>query len=328
MNLHFPIFISNLYLLLKFLHKKNSLKKRKNILNKIIQSPPQIMSSEIIHSKLHHTFILSSHNSYIENFQNFDTTEIEIIEFLLKVGVRCLEFDVYFKNNQLVIGHGTKNILNGSPIDLDFISTTVLPLDQVFQLIAKNAFLHSDMPLFINLELLTRANPSAHIQISNLILHHFHNLLPNHSFQYANQNLGQCNIKQLRKKIFFISGRKLDNMDPLKKYIHAHTYKIDEIPDINNIDPKWILNFPSHQIKQPEHKKIIQNHIQNMGLVRVFPPGGILNNFGWNFDFETAMQIGIQFISMNIQQMNHGVEKYLEKFVHSPIKKKSEILHL
>jgi len=205
-------------------------------------------------------------------------------------------------------------------MDLDLITTNVIPLKNIFELLREKAFEDNwDIPLFINLELLTRGSESAHIQIANLISNYFGKNLLRGEFFYAAKNIGECRLSHLRHKIIFITGRKLDNLDPLKKYINAFTYKLEEIENHRNIDPKVILNLSSHLLSDEKIHGIIQTHIQNKGLVRVYPQGGIMNNFGWNFDFQKAMELQIQFVSMNIQQMNHGVKEYLEHFKTLPL---------
>jgi len=367
MDIHLNL-LKNIYKIIKRLHNRSVITKRREILRKIEEGQgvdkelDQVNDTEMVqeisenYTGIHNSrknklfmreqigrkmlnsiFVLSSHNSYLTNYQNFDFTDTEVIIFLLKIGVRCLEFDVYYKDGALVVGHGTKNIFHDYTVDLDVLTTNVISLEEIFKIIREYAFGEfSDLPLFINLELLTRGNEQAHIWICNLISKYFSEHLLKEAFFYGGRNLGECRVAELRNKIVFISGRKLGNMDPLKKYINGYTYMISDILRLINvshlshvdrdgvdldrvISPKFILNLSSAEVENEVVQKIVRNHIARRGLVRVFPCPGIYTSFSRNFDFGRSMDLGVQFVSLNIQQLNHGVEAYLEKFNGSPL---------
>ena len=321
-------FVSSIYKFIKRVDDGHLQKKRNDIIKNLEDDPNHIqklhLDPKFNHKKLYQFHLFSSHNSYLLNYQNFDFCDISIVDFLLRLGVRCLEFDVYYLDGKLLIGHGTKNMDNFLFKNIDLITTNMIKLHDVFKLIKEIAFQNlSDMPLIINLELLTRGDMEAHQKIVDKINNYFHGHILGPKFHYAAKNLGTCKLKHLRKKIIFITGRKLNDNDPLAKYINAYTYMLKEFDE--EIDPKQILNLSSREIKFANVQQLIKKHVANKGLVRVYPAGGIMTHFSHNFDFHMAAELGVQFMAMNIQQFGSGVNEYFNFFNGIPIK---EITHV
>jgi len=312
-------FIKNFYKIVKKIHNDSIIEKRKEILQYLNEEGSgHFMSKEEADLKLWKVAVMSSHNSYLSNYQNFDFADLDVIEFLIKLGVRCLEFDVYYRNGKLLVGHGTKNIVE--KMDIDIITTNMIKLDDIFKLLKRCAFKDfSDMPLIINLELLTRGDKEAHSKIAKKIRKYFYGYILGEKFFWGKKNLGDCYLKHLRKRIIFITGRKLDKDDELSKYINAYTYKLDEIEG-KEYDSKKILNFSNKEVVDEKIQKIIKNHINNKGLVRIYPAGGIMTHFSYNYDFWHSKALGAQIVCLNLQQLGDGVEEYFEWFQGRSIK--------
>ena len=263
------------------------------------------MDDKMREKRLYEVIIFSSHNSYLSNYQNFDYADIKNVEFLVELGVRCLEFDVYYVDGVLKVGHGTKNI------KYDLITTNLIKLEDIFKLIREKAFRDfSDMPLIINLELLTKGNLEAHRKIADKIKKYFYGYILHSKFENAKMNMGWVKLKHLRKKIIFITGNKLADGDELAKYINAYTYKMNEVK--NGIYSKYILNLSNKEFY--ENHEIIKKHINNHGLVRIYPSGGILHHFSGNYDFGEIINSGVQIPSINIQQMGTKAINYIGVF--------------
>ena len=297
--------ISNFYKVIRQIHYTQIQKKRDDVINN--HNIEMKMKND--ETRLCHMNIMSSHNSYLSNYQNFDFADISTVEFLIKLGVRCLEFDVYYINERLFIGHGTKNLFGG----YDFITTNFVKLEDVFKLIANCAFRDfSDLPLIINLELLVNDNMDAYQKISAKIKKYFYGYVLHSKFHNAAINIGNCKMKHLKKKIIFITQRKLKNDNPLAKYINAYTYNIGEINKMDEIDSKYILNLSYKEFLQ--NKKIISEHIQKKGLVRIYPHGSFATNFSTNYNFLECIKLGIQIPAINIQQMGSISLQYIQHF--------------
>lgn len=305
--------LTNFYSFIKDVHYRHIHKIRNDILKE--RPTKYFMNLKNENERICNLNILSSHNSYLNNYQNFDYADISNIEYLIKLGVRCIELDIYYINNELVVCHGTKNIIK----NFDFITTNSIKLETIFQLIKNNSFKEfSDLPMFINLELLTHNSKEAHMKIADLIQKYFFAYILHSKFQYNNKNIGKCKLKQLRKKIIFINGNILNHDDPLKKYINIQSFKINEI-NTNKINDKFLLNFSDYEIEN--NKNIIKKHLKNKGLIRVYPRGSLINQFSGNYDYKKMIKLGIQFNAINIQQMNSISQSYLKDFEFNPIKK-------
>ena len=295
----------NFYRVIKNIHYSNIYKKRQLFLSK--RPSKYFMHND--EERLYNLNILSSHNSYLNNYQNFDYADISNLEFLIKLGVRCLEFDVYYIDGKLLVGHGTKNLFN----NYDFITTNTIKLEDIFVMIKNIAFKDfSDLPLFINLELLTHNSKEAHQKIVDKIQKYFYGYILHSKFNCSSINIGKCRLKHLRKKIVFITGSRLNEDDPLLKYINAFSYKINEIN--HPIKPEYILNLSDKEWLNPKNQNIVKKHIKNKGLVRIYPRASLLTHFSANYEFNQILKAGVQFVALNIQQMNAKSQEYLQKF--------------
>lgn len=308
--------ISNFYKIIKNIHHNEICKKRNNILQQ--KNINLKITTDIEEIKLYKLSIMSSHNSYLSNYQNFDFADLSSVEFLIKLGVRCLEFDVYYINERLLIGHGTKNLSLG----YDFITTNTIKLEDVFKIIKNSAFKDfSDLPLIINLELLVNNNNEAYQKIADKIQKYFYGYILHSKFHNAAINIGNCKMKHLRKKIIFITQKKLEKNNPLAKYINAYTYTLSEFQ--NNNDPSHILNLSFDEFLKSSD--IIKKHIESKGLVRVYPNGSFIANFSTNYDFQKVISSGVQITAINLQQMGNSALEYINIF-KSPIMSKNQLL--
>ena len=278
-------------------------KKRAKILGEIKINTH--MNDKILEKRLFECSLLSSHNSYLSNYQNFDSSDIGNIQFLIELGVRCLEFDVYYINGVLKVGHGTKNI------KYDFLTTNLIKLEDIFILIKDKAFRDfSDMPLIINLELLTKGDREAHRKIAEKIRKYFYGYILHSKFENAKMNLGWVKLKHLRKKIIFITGDKLGENDPLAKYINAYSYKLCEI--VKEVPENYILNLSDKQFYC--NKKLVKEHIKKKGLVRIYPRASLMHHFSSNYYYNDMLKIGVQMCALNIQQMGQIAVDYIYDF--------------
>ena len=306
--------ISNLYKIVRYVHYNQIEKQRNDVLQDCKISMK--MDDDGVDKKevrLYKMNVLSSHNSYLSNYQNFDFADLSSVEFLIKLGVRCLEFDVYYIGERLVVGHGTKNLFDG----YDFISTNVIKLEDIFKLIRDKAFKDfSDYPLIVNLELLVNDNYDAYQKIADKIKKYFYGYVLHSKFHNANINLGNCKMKHLRKKIIFITQKKLLDNNPLAKYINGYTYNLDEIIKMGcDIDNKCIFNLSYREFL--ENRRMVEEHILKKGLVRVYPNGSFITNFSTNYNFLDVIKSGVQISAINIQQMGNSSKNYI-KYFNSP----------
>lgn len=305
-NIHL---ITNFYKVVKNIHHNKICHKRKEILEKNGEKMIMKMMGELEEKRLWQVFVMSSHNSYLSNYQNFDFADLSSVEFLIKLGVRCLEFDVYYIGERLVIGHGTKNTFSG----YDFMTTNVIKLEDVFKKIKKMAFKDfSDLPLIVNLELLVNDDIEAYQKIADKIKKYFYGYVLHSKFYNAAMNLGNCKLKHLRKKIIFITQKKLSDTNPLAKYINAYTYPLSEIIKMDEIDVRCIFNLSYTEFIY--NRNIVKKHIARKGIVRVYPDGSFINNFSSNYDFNKVMDCGAQLIALNIQQMGKIALEYINVF--------------
>lgn len=153
---------------------------------------------------------MSSHNSTINELQIFGNSSIDSLLKTINLNFRMIELDLFnsYKSSKPVVSHGRS--ANNLQV------TSSISFEQCCRVISKYAWKCTDLPLFLNLEIVTK-NMETLDKINFLIHQYFHERL----LVDNKKNLKGYTIDELRNKIIIIST---------SNHIHSyHTY-LQNIP--------------------------------------------------------------------------------------------------
>lgn len=166
---------------------------------------------EWLNEPLYKFYINSSHNTYLASYQNLSMTNYDAIKNALLMGAKCIELDVHYKDNKLIVAHG----------NFDIITTNSLDFDKCLDVINEFGFNNSD-PLIIFMELFV--NDEGWQLVRNTINEKFKDRLLDSKYKYVNSVTNEL-MKNLLNKVIIVvtTGRSKFN-------------------DINDNNFNWIAN--------------------------------------------------------------------------------------
>lgn len=252
--------------------------------------------------KLANFNVASSFNSAHSGHQLLDYVSTEMIHANLRSGARFLEFTIFSSQ----YGDDAEPIIsNGYQVGEWKLMANHITFDEACETIKDNAFsITSDVngvynpkdPLFISLNLKTNYNISVLNKIHSIISKHFLNKLLPSKYSYSKRNIGNISLIDLMGKVIIFStdGYQGSRLDEFINYTwgkkHAKRIHYSELDSDNGL-----LN----------HNK------NNLTMVTPHKEGDILT---YNYSPITAWKSGCQFVAMNYQKVDDGMDAYISKF--------------
>lgn len=235
--------------------------------------------------------VMSSHNSYIRTLQHAGESSTEALQIALDRGCRFLELDVYrdpTKSERVFVAHGKEELPE------DILTTTRLPLNEVFRFIASHAFARTNDPLFIALELNVHNDITACDSIATLIERHFTPRLFRDPFTPA------VPLRSLLDKVVFFSGGGAAGA---------------RLPPL--INTQWSEAFQNIPSSVPAAS------IDGTGnCIRVYPAGDIKGALSLNFNPVPYLMRGATFVALNVCTSDTHMDYYATWFASSSFIKK------
>ena len=249
---------------------------------------------ELLDKPLKEFIINTSHNTYIPCNQNMDVASTEAIKTALLMGARCIELDIFAKNNNKdtipVVAHGIEKE-NG-----DIMTTNYILFENCIDTIVQYGFNNSD-PLIICLEVNTNNISTTNNMIKNIIQNKFGDRLLSNRFE----SIFDQPIKNLLNKVIIITDVDDDNLDK-----------------ISNVKMKDIINM-EHDTNM-EKQKVPPNKIY-----RVYPSADIWGHFSKNYDPSPLWKNGYNMLALNFQNVDDNLNKNVEMFKNYSFIHMSEI---
>ena len=285
--------------------------------------------STILDLPLFNFYINSSHNSYLDSVQILGDSSANNTLRCLQMGARCIELDI-FKDTKGINPIYPKNYL---PIlkEIPIVShkrtdASTSYLSNHLEIIKNNAFLNTNDPLFIFLEIGDTQYEEYMENIGKLIKHHLGSRLYKFTLSQvfeSNSNdidkyLPNVPIKNLLNKICIIInyfGMNVGNgLEYRNKYlapvVHATTH-----------EPKngWYGNNSKSIISGQAETSQIENSFKNFS--RVYPSNLLsVVNSNYNYNIQPYIDNGYSFNAINFtSELNKGLEYNLEFFKSSNI---------
>lgn len=292
--------------LIMFYFLSYSFRVSKTISNMKIYSNFQAISSSdskaIQNFKLANFYVASSFNSAHSGFQLLDYVSLEMVIANLRAGARFLEFTIF---NDKYGKDGGPVVSNGYQEGEWKLMANHLTFEDVCATIRENAFTvanesggvyNSKDPLFISLNLKTNYQVSTLDKIHKILLKNFRNRMLSNEYSYSKRNLGNIKLKDLMGKvvIFATDGFQGSDLEELINYNWAG----DDIRRIYASDLE-------------AENGLIQHNRTKLSMVYPHQEGVI---WSVNYEPKEAWKKGCQFVAMNYQKVDSGMNHYIEKF--------------
>ena len=243
-----------------------------------------------------------------------DFVDFKPLESVIKLGCRCLDFDIYSKNGQAIVAAGKDNVDDNKYV----IKGTYngLPVDTVFKVIQEIAFDSSicnnyEDPLIINLKIKTNKS-NVFKTLAKSLNKHFGSRLLYQKYGYSGKNAsadwgpnGTWNVLDIP-------------MNQLKEKVIISCY------DVNKQYLDTDLNEYINLSNAMDHIKYAKNHdltnaINNDDLIKFNKLGFTIctpdiNEFISNPDPTKQFLQGCQVIKMNFSLYGKNLENYINYF--------------
>lgn len=257
--------------------------------------------------KLCNSYISSSYNPTIVNYQMFDYTSSSVLKAILRSGVRYLDMSIF---NSKYGKNAYPLVTNGYRVGEWKMAINSVSFEECCKVIAENAFLPSgeegkgvpnyNDPLFIGLNLKTNNNIYCLDTMAEIIVDYFRSRLVDHKYSYQQNNIAEAKMSELRGKVVFLAstgyeGSKLDEI------INGSWDK----PNIKRIHYSELTNTEFNM------KKMIDYNKKNLTIVVPHKEGDFWSS---NYNTEVAFNTGCQFIAMNYQVIDKHMDSYITKF--------------
>lgn len=259
----------------------------------IYQKPLSMQNSEILERTLKEFYIASSHNTYIPCDQNGSIASYKSLKRAVLLGARVIELDVFSERgtNEPIIAHGVER----DTVNDDIYTTTKLKFIDACNEINKYAFMKTDDPLFLTLELNTHKLDITNNKMAQYLKDIFGDRI---LAKDPTKSIGDYQMKELIGKVVILSGG-------------GATGDLKDI--INNTwgDDK-MSNKSSGDAVTKEMK-----HFNETGITRVYPAGNLMGHLSYNFDPQKFWDAGCQIVALNYQTNDNGMKLNNEKFKES-----------
>jgi hypothetical protein len=220
--------------------------------------------------------------------------DLTALEYAIKQGYRCLDFEIYSLNDVPIVSASTKM--------QDFHHTETfnhLTFSEVCTRINELAFTQApnkDDPLFINLRIKSKNKEANFVKrIIDCIKMFGSRLLgPEYNYEFGGQNLGKVPIKNFMGKVIIM----VDISNSIVKNNCPSTSKdpdscLHQYVNIGNGSPfLHDLKYEMNVKNAPNMNELIEHNKKNMSIVFPDPPYTV------NLNFNVAKAFGCQFIGM------------------------------
>jgi hypothetical protein len=245
---------------------------------------------DLIDLPLHNVSIMSSHNTYIRTLQHIGESSLDALRIVLDRGARCIELDIYrdLDTNNIFVAHGKENIPR------DIITTTCLPLEDALKFIMSYAFIRTNDPLFIALEMNVHNERIACDNVANILERYIDGRL------YRGHLTGNTILRDLLGKVVLMTGGGV-NSERLSNMIHT----------------QW------NEVFQNVASNVVPESLNgNETCIRVYPDGDLRGALSMNFDPLPFLRAGATFVALNMCTNDNNMRAYIEWFSKSSIMKK------
>jgi hypothetical protein len=319
------IFLVVVIFILAVLKGKPEGKRNKMNINakKNLEIPTEIGSNSTSNHPIRDYFIKSSFNSCAGGIGQKDWVGLKPLEYVIKQGVRMLDFEIVSKNGEPCV--------TSSPETISNLKTAVsgtynnLKFKEVMNFVASNAFAgvdkcpNGDDPLFINLRIKT-TNTNIYPIMTTILKETFKDKFLNSGYNLNNsnnnKNLISKSLKSLKRKVIIFCH------DIYKGY---HNQQIPDIRELINLDGIGANGEGSKYLKvwqkgDPQSLELShnldseKNYAKQAGLGIIYPN---ISKSSKNIDenkINKYFDSGFQFIFMNYQNYDEGLTVYEDKF--------------
>lgn len=252
--------------------------------------------------KLANFFVASSFNSAHSGHQIFDYVSNEMIYANLKSGARFLEFTIF--NDRY--GEDAEPIVsNGYQVGEWKLMANQITFDEACQTIKDNAFdvvssvngvYNPKDPLFISLNLKTNYSIPTLNKVFKILGKHFLNRMLPSKYSYSKRNIGEIPLVDLMGKVIIMSTDGYQG-SKLEEFVN-YTWGKEHAKRIHHSDLETERGLMEHNKKSltmvyPHHEEDFQTN---------------------NYDPLAAWRQGCQFVAMNYQKVDKGMDSYISKF--------------
>lgn len=304
-----------LFIISYFLSKSFRLAKTKTVLN-IYPKYQNITSfnyDKYDKLKFRDIQLASSHNSTLIGYQKFDYTSSEILLNLLKVGVRYFEFNIF--NSKFGI-NAIPVVSNGYAKGEWKMTVNTSTFKECMKILSENAFKlnrgdnigvnNPDDPLIIGLNLSTNNNIFTLDIVNDVIIDYFRTRLMNNKYGFQQQNIGDIPLKDMKGKLVILSSNGFEGS------------KLEEI-----INYSWDMDGLQRIHYSDLNEDLIEYNKKNITIVVPNKEGDFYSE---NYNPVEAFEYGCQLVSMNYQNVDSGIDKYITKFKEKSVIIKPKIL--
>lgn len=236
--------------------------------------------------------------------------DINALQYAIIQGYRCLDFEIYSRNNLPVVSASKKNSYYYTETfnDLDFKDVCKHINDNAFS-VAPNG----GDPLLINLRIKSNNSRPEFIKeiIDGIKLFGNRLLAPEYNYEFGGHNLGKIPMKNFMGKVIVMAdvsnpiikeNCNTNDQSALANCLHQYVNIGTTSPFLHKLEYEMgVKNTPSMQ-------ELIDHNKKNMSIVFPDPP------FKQNVDFNVAKAFGCQLIGMMPQLTDANLKTYNSAF--------------
>lgn len=250
--------------------------------------------------KLRDFYIKSSHNCSAVGAFKKDYVDICAIKNGIKQGCRCLDFEIYSKDNKPVVA------TSSSKINYVKESNNHIPFFNAMKVVVENAFNAPSPcpfdPMILHFRIKSE-NKKIYSQMATDLQEIFTDkyLLPKeYGKEYRNKNLGNVEISKLRSKIIIVVDKDNTTYESTSLYKYVNMCSNTMFLRLHrNYDVTYVQDF----------KELIQH---NKGAMSIVLPD--LSHENTNVNPTIPLKYGCQFVTMNLQNNDENMQYYTKFF--------------
>lgn len=270
----------------------------------------QTMNDKMQEQPLRNFYIKTALNCCCLGEWKNNYVDINALQYAIIQGYRCLDFEIYSRNNLPVVSASKKNSYYYTETfnDLDFKDVCKHINDNAFS-VAPNG----GDPLLINLRIKSNNTRPEFIKevIDGIKLFGNRLLAPEYNYEFGGHNLGKIPMKNFMGKVIVMAdvsnpiikeNCNTNDQSALANCLHQYVNIGTTSPFLHKLEYEMgVKNTPSMQ-------ELIDHNKKNMSIVFPDPP------FKQNVDFNVAKAFGCQLIGMMPQLTDANLKTYNSAF--------------